>query len=208
MSATTLSQQIQVHLDAWLHGEPTGRQALDALMSAGLDKLRPLAERMLRDFSSVRRWEEADDVAQNAALRLIRALEQTRPNTARGFLALAALQVRRELLDLARHYSGPLGQGAHHASQPPNAAGTSAPAADVPAESTHNPARLAAWTQFHEKVGELPDDEREVFGLLWYQELSQSEAAVLLGVAEITVRRRWQAARRRLHDLLGSGPPF
>jgi hypothetical protein len=122
MATTTLRQQIQGHLDAWRQGGPRSGQALDALMTVALVRLRPLAQRMLRDFAGVRRWEQADDVAQNAALRLLRAVEQARPETARGFLALAALQVRRELLDLARHYSGPLGLGAHHASRPADAA--------------------------------------------------------------------------------------
>jgi RNA polymerase sigma factor (sigma-70 family) len=79
---------------------------------------------------------------------------------------------------------------------------------DPPADSTHNLPWLAAWTRFHEKIGELPEEERKFFKLLWYQELSQAEAAEVLAVAEITVRRRWQAARRRLHDLLGNELPL
>jgi signal transduction histidine kinase len=34
----------------------------------------------------------------------------------------------------------------------------------------------------------LPEPEREVFDLLWYEELSQSEAAVVLDVSERTMR--------------------
>jgi DNA-directed RNA polymerase specialized sigma24 family protein len=41
-----------------------------------------------------------------------------------------------------------------------------------------------------------------VFELLYYQELTQAEAATLLDVAEITVRRRWFGARRRLGAFL------
>ncbi len=48
----------------------------------------------------------------------------------------------------------------------------------------------------------LPAEEREVFDLLWYQELSQAEAAALLGVSERTIKRRWQSARIMLHDAL------
>src|SRR5262249_44502073 len=49
-----------------------------------------------------------------------------------------------------------------------------------------------------EQVEQLPAEEREVFDLLWYAEMTQAAAAQVLGVAEITVRRRWLAARRRL----------
>jgi DNA-directed RNA polymerase specialized sigma24 family protein len=38
--------------------------------------------------------------------------------------------------------------------------------------------------------------------LLWYQELTQGEAAALLGISAATIRRRWLAARRRLLQTL------
>ena len=38
---------------------------------------------MLRDYPRVGRWEQTDDVLQNALLRLWRALEDVRPATAR-----------------------------------------------------------------------------------------------------------------------------
>jgi DNA-directed RNA polymerase specialized sigma24 family protein len=53
----------------------------------------------------------------------------------------------------------------------------------------------------------LPTEEREVFDLLWYQELSHGEAAAVLGISERILRRRWLAARQRLHQLLGDNRP-
>ena len=44
------------------------------------------------------------------------ALNDVKPALLRDFYRLAAVQVRRELIDLARHYYGPQGHGAHHAS--------------------------------------------------------------------------------------------
>ena len=49
-------------------------------------------------------------------MRLLRALRGVRPSSTRELLSLAAEQMHRELLDLARHYYGPLGEGANHAS--------------------------------------------------------------------------------------------
>lgn len=40
--------------------------------------------------------------------------------------------------------------------------------------------------------------------LLWYEGLSQPEAAAALGVSLATVKRRWQAARLALYDLLAA----
>jgi RNA polymerase sigma factor (sigma-70 family) len=72
---------------------------------------------------------------------------------------------------------------------------------------THEPSELAAWSEFHERAGQLPDEEREVFDLLWYQGLMQEEAAQLLGVSERTVKRRWQSARLQLFEALGGNLP-
>ena len=69
------------------------------------------------------------------------------------------------------------------------------------------PARLALWTEFHRQVEALPDDEREVFDLLWYQELSQAEAAAIVGVSDRTIKSRWRSARLKLHEALGGSLP-
>jgi RNA polymerase sigma-70 factor (ECF subfamily) len=126
----------------------------------------------------------------------------------RDFYRLAATQIRRELIDLARHYYGPQGAGAHHASHAPAGADTGDvkplyEAADV----SHDPDRLSAWTEFHQQAEALPEAEREVFDLLFYQGLAQEEAATLLGVDVRTVKRRWQKARLTLHAALGGGLP-
>src|SRR5262249_22104976 len=75
------------------------------------------------------------------------------------------------------------------------------------ADLSWEPSRLAAWSEFHEQIGALPDEEREVFDLLWYQGLSQAEAAELLEVSGRTVKRRRQAARLKLHEALQGEVP-
>jgi DNA-directed RNA polymerase specialized sigma24 family protein len=47
-------------------------------------------------------------------------------------------------------------------------------------------------------VEALPEDEREVFSLLWYEGLTQDEAVQVTGMSKRTLRRRWQDARYRL----------
>src|SRR6266851_1195565 len=99
--------------------------ALDALLRHNCDRLTILTRWMLGDFRRVRRWAETGDVLQNALLRLVGALREVKPQTPREFLALAALQIRRELLDLARKFYGPQGLGANQDSAA--AAGANAP---------------------------------------------------------------------------------
>jgi RNA polymerase sigma factor (sigma-70 family) len=71
-----------------------------------------------------------------------------------------------------------------------------------PGQLTHDPHELAAWSEFHQQVAALPAAERQVVDLLWYQDLSQPEAADVLGVDVSTVKRRWRSARLRLHEKL------
>src|SRR5262249_51812291 len=114
-----------------------------------------------------------------------------------------------ELAGVARHYDGPQGGGAPRSPWGSGAPSTTRPGAGpaAPPDSSDDPARLAAWGEFHEQIGALPDEEREVFDLIWYQGLSQAEAAELLHVSERTIKRRWQAARLKLHDALEGEVP-
>jgi len=172
----------------------TDHAAHDELFRRVGDNLERLARSLLHGFPSVRRWEGTGDILQNAIIRLQRALKAVTPTNPRQLFALAAEQIRRELLDLARHYYGPRGLGANHASDP--GSGFDASAAQA------GPVELAEWCEFHEQVAKLPDEEREIIGLLHYQELPQAEVAELLGVDIRTVQRRWQQARLKLHTLM------
>src|SRR5262249_36777335 len=103
------------HLQGCLERMQKGdRAARDELLQHVYERLQRLARKMLKGVPGVRRWEQTDDVLQNALVRLLRALEDLRPATLREFFGLATEQLRRELLDLARHWFGPQGPGAHH----------------------------------------------------------------------------------------------
>ena len=53
-----------------------------------------------------------------------------------------------------------------------------------------------------------PRKNANVFSLLWYQGLTQAEAAEALETSERTIKRRWQSARLKLYDALhGELPP-
>jgi RNA polymerase sigma factor (sigma-70 family) len=204
MSHDDRSTQIRLCIDRLQAGDESAR---DELLAHASERLNRLTRKMLRDFPGVRRWEQTDDVLQNAALRLCRALGEVQPTTVADFFRLAAAQIRRELLDLARRYSGTQGMGAHHAGKD-GAGDAPVTAAELSAaDTTHDPDRLAAWTAFHREVEALPAEAREAFDLLFYQELSQAEAAALLEVSVRTIKRRWQAARLQLVQNLGGKMP-
>jgi len=190
--------EIQGWIDRLRAGDDSARAAL---LDCAAGRLTRLARKMLRGYPSVRQWELTDDVAQNAALRLWRSLGEVRPTSVLGFIRMASTQIRRELIDLARHYEGPEGMGRHQARR----AGPHGPG-EIPADSD-DPDRLAVWGEFHDAVEALSEEAREVFDLLWYQGLSQGEAAALLGVTVRVVKYRWRAARLEIHQRLGGRMP-
>jgi len=204
MSETTIF--LKNRLERLQRGDLRARDELIAKVS---HRLTILAERMLRDYPRVARWEQADDICQQAAIRLHRCLAEIVPPTPEDFLRLAALQLRRELKDLARHYFGPEGQGANHASTAPKSGkSTLEPLNHEQGDTTCNPEKLAIWTEFHAAVETLPEIEQKVFDLLWYHELPQAEAAEILQVSERQVRRYWQSARLSLQRKIGSFSQF
>ena len=197
--------QVYVRMDA---GDARVRDDLLVKVQARLERL---ARKMLRGFPKVRRWEDTSDLLQSALIRLLRALEEVRPASARAFFGLAAEQIRRSLLDLARHYQGPHGQDTHHASvatmKPTAAEGEEvSPASNAPAPDSTS-ADLDKWCALHEAIEKLPALEREVMGLSYYHGWTQPEIAALLQVNERTVRRYWNAACLKLSELLGGDVP-
>jgi RNA polymerase sigma-70 factor (ECF subfamily) len=161
-----------------------------------------LSRLMLAGFPGVRRWEQTGDVFQEAMLRLQQAMRKVTPAHPRDFLKLAALQIRRELLSLARSYRAPARPSQAMA---PGTDGSDQP--DEPSSDTDGPCELAIWTEFHERASSMREELREVFDLIWYHGLTQQEAADVLGVSERTVRSRWLEARLALREALGGQLP-
>lgn len=171
--------------------------AREELVRAIVGRMERLARKMLRSFPNVRRWEQTDDILQNALMRLLRSLEKVEPGSVREFFGLAALEIRRELIDLARHFGGPEGPGAHHASHPGQESGS------IWQPAVANPdADLEKWTAFHREVENLPVEQREVVGLMFYNGMSSTEAAELFQVSDRTIRRWWNSAMLKLHQHL------
>jgi RNA polymerase sigma-70 factor (ECF subfamily) len=168
-------------------------------------RLHELAHRLLgKKFSKVRRWNDTDDVAQNAALRLYRALAETVPDSPRGLMGLVATQIHRELIDLARKHSGPMSYAANHGTNVMD--GRDGPvhvvegAADI-GDDEEIP--IERWEEFHVAVEKLPEEQREVFSLIWYLGLDQESAAKALSCSLRTVSRRWAEARESVQKAIG-----
>ncbi len=204
MSEKTIA--IQACLDQLKQGD---RAVRERLIEFAYERLQRMAKKMKHDFDRVGRWEQTDDILQNASMRLFEALKHVEIADVRHFYRLAALQIRRELIDLCRHYHGPLGAGANHQSQRRQAPGdgSAQPALFDRAEVSADPRHMQEWGEFHELVEQLPERQREVFELLWYHELNQEEAAEVLGISSRQVKRIWRDAKLTLHTRLHGESP-
>jgi len=196
MSETFHTDQLHLLLERFRRGD---RSAWDELYQHVGGRLEFLAHRMLRGFPQVRCFESTGDVLQNALLRLLRALQEVQPGSVREFFGLASLLLRRELLDLKKHYCGPQGEAAHRV----GAAGKREAGARVATEMLNEPdlPELEEWSEFHRQIDELPPDEREVIDLHFYQGLNMTEAAQVIGVNVRTVQRRWNSGLARLRSV-------
>jgi RNA polymerase sigma factor (sigma-70 family) len=176
------------------------RDARDELIRTFQTRLGLLARKMLAKYPGVARWVDFEDLLQNSLLRLLSALESVQPDSTRAFFGLAAEQMRRELLDLGRHFYGPQGIGANHASVQDNLE-NSQPGLDPP-DRGDDDRDLERWCQFHQEVEKLPAYEREVVDLIYYHGWTQAEVAELFHVNVRTVRRWWESALVKLHRVL------
>lgn len=197
MTADNFSSDDDNRLAACLKQLAAGdRSAEDDLFAIACERMRGIAHRMLLTFPRVRRWDETDDIVQNAALRLYKALREIVPADTRGLTGLAAVQVRRELLDLAKKHAGPESYAANHETNYRRLDGECLAKVDDASDRGESPERLARWTHLHEAAASLPDEERELFHLVWYLGMKQAQAASLLGISVRTVKRRWEEAKR------------
>jgi hypothetical protein len=107
---------------------------------------------------------------QSALVRLLRTLRTLRPAGTREFLNLAALHIRRELLDLARHFRNlpdrPAGAGGGD---------TGDALADVPDRGEAGGDDLDRWAAFHEQVEVLPAAEHEVLAFAQFSAALENE---------------------------------
>ncbi len=187
---------LQACLDRWQAGD---RDAADDLLRMALSRLEKLARRMTRAFPNVRGLADTDDVLQNSLLRFLRTLQNLRPATTRDFFNLAAVHIRRELLDLARRGKG-------KRTVPIDSIGSSTPNVPEPAAPDSGGPEGDQWVRFHEAVDQLPVEEREVVGLVFYHGWTQDRIAELFQVDERTIRRRWSSACQRLRSIVGDVP--
>jgi RNA polymerase sigma factor (sigma-70 family) len=171
---------VQRYLDE-LAGDSPSEPVIRALLDRAVRRLHQLCATVLyRSYPRLTRPPlnlQADEMLGAVVARLIKALRQVRPATARQFFALACQHMRWELNDVARRFDEqPRAEELREESVP-------APASSASGLTPDGRRILAA-------IDQLPDGERKAFDLVRIQGMSQSEAARVLEVSVMTVNRR------------------
>ena len=200
---------LQGHLERALTGDAQARQRLLELTR---DRLMAHARRLLHGrYARLEAFAQTDDVVQQLFLKILRQQDRFWVN-AHGepltslaeFFGHTSAWMRDVLCDQLRTAYGR--DDNHPAFLRLDGGPSDIGPRHEPSSRTLDGEKLRRWTEFHEAVARLPDDLRSVFDLLWYQGLSQAEAAALLGVAVPTVKLRWMKARLQVQQALGGSP--
>jgi RNA polymerase sigma-70 factor (ECF subfamily) len=202
MSDEHTTAVVQRYLDE-LVGDSPAEPIVRALLDRAVRRLHLLCATLLhRSYPRLTQPPlnlQADELLGAVAERLLKALREARPRTVRQFFALANQHMRWELNDLARRLD-----------EQPAAAELREEL--VPAPASSGSGLTPAGRRMLAAIGELPEDEREVFDLVRVQGMTQAEAAQMLGVSAVTVKRRLNRGLRLLTEKLGDlrpsgGPP-
>lgn len=188
---------VQRYLDE-LAGDAPAEPVVRALLDRAVRRLHHLCAALLhRSYPRLARPPlnlHADEMLGAVVERLLKALRQARPGTVRQFFALACQHMRWELNDLARRLD----------EQPP------APDVNhgqVPAPADSDSALTPVGRRLIAAIDALPDAEREAFDLVRVQGMTQAEAAAVLGVSAMTVRRRLNSGLQLLAEELADLAP-
>ena len=132
---------------------------------------------------------ETEEMLGSVVEGLLKAMQSIRPQTVRQFFALANQHMRWRLNDLARRLD-----------EQPAALELRDGLFSAPASSGSG--LTPDGRRMLEAIDNLPEDEREAFGLVRLQGLTNAEAAEVLDVSVKTVQRRLNRARLLLSDEL------
>jgi RNA polymerase sigma-70 factor (ECF subfamily) len=180
MSSEHTTAVVQRYLNA-LAGDQPAEPIVRALLDRSVRRLHIRCANLL--YRRYRRLTlpplnlQPDELLDAVVERLLKAMRTARPQTVRQFFALVNQHLRWELNDLARRLDEQVMPVKLHEGM-------------VPAPASSGSALTPDGRRMLEAIDQLPEDEREVFGLVRIQDMTHAEAADVLGVSAKTVQRR------------------
>src|SRR5713101_7556573 len=168
------------------------KEAVNDLLPLVYDELHRLARAYFRR-------ERGEHTLQPTALvheAYIRLVDQRAPLESRGhFLALAATQMRRILLDYARKHRAARRGGV----------GQKVLLEDTMAICEQHPVDMILLDVALDKLAALDEGQAQLVELRFFGGLSVEETAEVMGISPATVKRSWSSARAFLHQEIKGG---
>jgi RNA polymerase sigma factor (sigma-70 family) len=195
--ATTMNEEhttavVQRYLDELAEDSPA-EPIVRALLERAAHRLHVLCANLLyRSYPRLTKPPlnlETEEMLSGVVEGLLKAMRSIRPQTVRQFFALANQHMRWQLNDLARRLD----------EQP---AVLELREGFVSAPLSSGSGITPDGRRMLDAIDSLPDEEREVFGLVRLQGLTKAEAADVLDVSAKTVQRRLNRARMLLSEEL------
>jgi RNA polymerase sigma-70 factor (ECF subfamily) len=191
-------------LDGAKEGDP---HAVDRLMDRHRDSLHKMVECRLNP--GVARRVDASDIVQDALLTASRRLTDYLENPSIPFHAWLRQLTRDRLADVYRRELADKRDVAREQCVAPNERSSLDPLAQA-RDAQLTPAAMLLRKEFAERfqqaVDRLDEAEKEVILMRHAEQLTNSQAAELLGLSEAAAGMRYLRALRKLKSLLGETP--
>jgi RNA polymerase sigma-70 factor (ECF subfamily) len=197
MSEDNTTVAVRRYLDE-LAGDSPSEPVVRALLDRAIRRLHQLCASLLyRSYPRLTQPPlnlQTDEMLGAVVERLLKALREARPATVREFFGLACQHMRWELNDLARRLD----------EQP---AAVELREGLVPSLVSSDTGITPDGRRMLAAIDGLPEAEREAFDMVRIQGMTQVEAARVLDVSVMTVKRRLNRGLQLLAEALGDLRP-
>ncbi len=199
-----ISPSYTVQLNELLQNfNPEEPESLNELLVFTQERLHTIIHNKLSHNKYVHRWSQTDDVYQNIAIRLSRAIKTTFPKTKKDYFSLAATCIQREIVDLARQFRSKNSFERNHST--------------TSKKELHEDYACESWDkaiddnalqyiEYHDAVDfamqKLREEQRQLIKFIYYENLTSKEIAALYEISESTVKRRINNAKLCLCEIL------
>ena len=168
------------------------KDAKNAIIVYTLDRLERVSRRMFHKFPVLQESEETGDILHMLVLKLDKALSHDTPNSVSGYFALVNLNLNWILKGIARKIKASEGFVWNGMNDVLNQV----------TDPYSGPVNNLDWVEFFELLEMLPQENREIFDLIWLQGLNQKQTAMILGISLRTVIRRWIKTKLEIRRLM------
>lgn len=196
--------EVQLCIIRLKEGDQSAESDLVRLTS---DRILQMTKRQKGKFFRINRWDQTEDISQDVSIRLLKELQNIKLESLEHYFNIVAGKIRQVLLDRNRKYKRREGLAGYQTQQVNQDDASSAPPKYEVGGVTHEPSRIAEWGEFQETLRSLSDRSQQVLDLLFICNLTQNDAAQVMGISTRHVKRLFRDAKLELAERMGGDLP-